>query len=224
MGLRPPGEFIPVAEQTGLIRRIDKWVLRQACSQVQSWREEGLLPFRLAVNTSAPDLTDDLSASVRDIASETGFPPQDLDIEITERTLGEDDAISHEILADLKRLGVRIAIDDFGVDYSSLSRLRSFPVDVLKIDRTFVHDLEYEGRVMAPSLVALAHNLGVEVVAEGVETPRQLARLKEAGCMLAPATFWRRQLRPRSFGSGCSWVPGAPRFKGEASPASDSNR
>ena len=180
-GLVFPGEFIPLAEQSGLIALIGEWVLHRACRQVQAWREEGLPPFRLAVNIARRELRSDISRLVRCVVPETGLLPADLELEITERDLGDDDAIAEAVLADLRRLGVRIAIDDFGTGYSSLSRLQSFPVDTLKVDRMFVQDVE-QGGAIALSMVALGHSLGLEVVAEGVETSLQYARLSEAGC------------------------------------------
>jgi diguanylate cyclase (GGDEF)-like protein len=180
-GLLPPGEFVSVAERSGLITGMSEWVLQRACAQVRAWRDDGLPEFRVAVNISHRDLRTGMSRLVRRVLAESGLPAGALELEITERDLGEEPAIAETALAEVKELGVRVAIDDFGTGYSSLSRLQDLPVDVLKIDRSFVQSPEHDAATVL-SIVALGHSFGLEVLGEGVETPGQYVRLREADC------------------------------------------
>ncbi|MEJ7893284.1 MAG: EAL domain-containing protein [Solirubrobacteraceae bacterium] len=180
-GLLPPGEFIPVAEATGLAADITKWVLTHACRQARDWQSAGLASLRVAVNSCSRELTGGLLGLIRDTLRAADLEPECLEIEVTERFLGEDDAVRDEMLVELKRLGVYITLDDFGTGYSSLARLRDFPVDVIKIDRLFITELDRTAAI-AKTIIALAGNLGVAVIAEGVEHEHQLAWLREAGC------------------------------------------
>jgi EAL domain-containing protein (putative c-di-GMP-specific phosphodiesterase class I) len=188
-GLTAPDTFIPVAEETGLIVPLGRWVLEEACRQAVEWRDRD--PDRMltmCVNLSArqfqhPDLVADITATL----ARTGLAPESLKLEITESAAMRDAVITTWTLGELKSLGIRIAIDDFGTGYSSLSYLRQFPIDTLKIDRSFVSDLGQgaRGTAIAKSIIALARSLHVGVTAEGVETSIQEAILRRIGCDLA---------------------------------------
>ena len=184
-GLIPPGHFIPVAEETGLISAIGEWVLRETCRQGQEWRDAGLPPLTLAVNLSAHQLHHgDLAATVLQVLNDTGFPAEWLELELTESALMQREAEAVTILERLRGLGLHLAMDDFGTGYSSLAYLRRFPLDVLKIDKSFVDDLPQQREAMeiAATIIAMGHTLGLKVLAEGVETPEQLAFLQLKGC------------------------------------------
>jgi diguanylate cyclase (GGDEF)-like protein len=183
-----PGQFIPLAEEAGLITEIDRWVLREACGQVARWLAElpaGGTGFGLHVNLSARQLhRPDLALDVDRVLREHGIPPQRLTLEITESGLGHDRQAAVEQLRALAELGVHLAIDDFGTGYSSLSYLRHLPVDVLKIDKTFTDELRdvATGPPLAQAVIALAAALGMSTVAEGIEEPGQAGRLLALGC------------------------------------------
>ncbi|HSL59970.1 MAG TPA: EAL domain-containing protein [Acidimicrobiales bacterium] len=185
-GLVPPGEFIPVAEQTGLIERLGEVVLRAACAQLRSWRDDAGMPqLLMAVNLSARQLLrPGLASEVGEILDAAGIEPADVCLEITESALLAQDESATAAVRALKALGVRIAVDDFGTGYSSLSHLTQLPVDVLKIDRSFISgiDADAHDRALVRSIVGLAHDLGITAVAEGVETGAQLATLASIGC------------------------------------------
>ena len=180
-GLVLPGEFIPIAEQAGLTPEITAWVLQQACHQARRWQDAGIPPMRVAVNSCSRELSGHLCETVKGALRATRLAADRLELEVTERILSEDDKVQEEMLAELRELGVSIALDDFGTGYSSLARLRSFPVDVLKIDRTFIAELHKTGAI-AKTIITLGANLGLRVIAEGVEHERQRAWLKSAGC------------------------------------------
>ncbi|KQX01515.1 signaling protein [Massilia sp. Root418] len=186
-GMVPPNEFIPLAEETGLINPLGDWVLRTACAQLRSWIEQGLPPLRVAVNLSVRQLLQkEFAASVEAVLADTGLPPHLLELEITESTLMENAQDTLKALHRLRGLGVRLSIDDFGTGYSSLSYLKRFPVDIIKIDRSFVRDVPMDADDVAivTAIIALAHSLRLEVVAEGVETEAQLNFLKGRNCDL----------------------------------------
>ncbi|MDF1486267.1 EAL domain-containing protein [Ramlibacter sp. H39-3-26] len=184
-GLIPPARFIPVAEATGVIGEIGDWVLVEACRQGQRWRDEGLPPLTLAVNVSPRQfLLGDMVGRIAEVLEETGFPAQNLELEVTEGALMEREQDGLQALRRLRALGARIAIDDFGTGYSSLAYLKRFPLDVLKIDRSFITGLpdDADDVAISATIIAMGHSLGVEVLAEGVETPEQLAFLRGKGC------------------------------------------
>jgi len=187
-GFIPPDEFIPIAEESGLILELGRFVLNEACRQTARWREQaGLDELSISVNVSGHQLYDDqFVQDVERALLDTKLPANRLILELTESTLLTDTATVHRRLQELKNLGVRLAIDDFGTGYSSLSYLHSFPVDYLKIDRSFVNSLNeqrnHQGRVMVRSIISIAHNLQLGVVAEGIERPDQLDELVDAGC------------------------------------------
>ena len=186
-GLIPPSRFIPVAEETGLIAAIGEWVLRETRRQGRQWVEAGLPPLNLAVNLSPHQFRHgDISATVAKVLAETGFPAERLELELTESALMEREAEAVEILQRLRALGVRLAIDDFGTGYSSLAYLKRFPLDVLKIDKSFVDDIPrlQDDMEIAAAIVALGHTLRLKVLAEGVETAEQLVFLSAQGCDL----------------------------------------
>jgi diguanylate cyclase len=184
-GVIVPSEFIPLAEESGLILPIGEWVLREACRQARQWRDAGLRPLRVAVNVSAQQFRyKNLLAVVRAALETAGLEPRYLELELTETAVMQDAEQSIEILRQLSALGVRISVDDFGTGYSSLSYLRRLPLDKLKIDRTFIRELAMnrEDAEIVRAIVSLAHNLRLKVIAEGVETPDQLAFLRALGC------------------------------------------
>ena len=185
LGSVPPTRFIRLAEETGLIIPIGEWVLREACRQIQAWEAVGLPPVTVAVNVSAVQFQhSDLTKLVSDLLEESGLRPQCLELEITESAIVADVPRAKLMLQKLSDLGIRLSIDDFGTGYSSLGQLRWLPLDALKIDRAFVKDLpeNQDDSAITSAIIAMAHRLGVRVVAEGVETEAQLAFLKEHGC------------------------------------------
>jgi EAL domain-containing protein (putative c-di-GMP-specific phosphodiesterase class I) len=179
-----PEEFIPLLEETGLITKIGGWVMRQACAQGALWREAGC-PIEMAVNVSARQLDSDaFVADVRAALDASGLDPQALTIEITETTLMRDAEQTVRRLTAVKALGVRIAIDDFGTGYSSLTHVQKFPVDALKIDRSFISGLKdnKEGAALIHTLVQLGKALSIETVAEGIELQQELSLLQGERC------------------------------------------
>ena len=185
LGMVPPGRFIGLAEETGLIVPIGAWVLQTACRQLKQWQEEGLGPLRVAVNLSARQFGQkDLVESVAEILVETGLDPACLEIELTEGLVMTDVERAIGVLRNLKFLGVKLSIDDFGTGYSSLSYLKRFPIDVLKIDQSFVRDItiDAEDAAIAAAIISLAHSLKLQVIAEGVETEAQLTFLRRHNC------------------------------------------
>ena len=184
-GLINPGEFIPLAEEVGLIKPLGSWVLRQACQSARSWQLAGFCAIPVAVNVSAMQFSDEgLVKEVEDLLTEIGLEPRYLELEVTEGVLMQDMNRSVAMLKRLKSLGVTLAIDDFGTGYSSLSYLTRFPLDRLKLDRSFVQDLHrnHTNAEVARAVITLAHALGLEVVAEGVETLEEYDFLRQLAC------------------------------------------
>ena len=187
LGLLAPNEFVPLAEESGLIVEVDTWVLRRTCAQAAAWLSSGLPPVRVAVNLSARHFQspERLVGTIRDALSESGLHPSLLELEVTEGLAVVEDR-SAEVLQRVRDLGVSISIDDFGTGYSMLGRLHRFPVDRLKIDRSFVREI-VSARAEAPivsAIVAMARSLGIETVAEGIETLEQQTYLRNRGCDL----------------------------------------
>jgi diguanylate cyclase (GGDEF)-like protein len=183
-GVVQPDDFIPLLEETGLIVSIGRWVLERACTQATAWREQGY-PVGIAVNVSARQLdSDEIVADVEHALSDSGLDPGALTLEITETTLMRDAEDTVRRLTAIKALGVRVAIDDFGTGYSSLSHLRQFPVDALKIDRSFITGLGHnlEGETLIHTLVQLGKALSIETIAEGIEQPSELSLLQDEQC------------------------------------------
>jgi diguanylate cyclase (GGDEF)-like protein/PAS domain S-box-containing protein len=185
LGLVSPAEFIPIAEECGLMIPIGRWVMGQACHQAQAWREIGLAPIRIAVNISAAELrARDFLKGVGVILEETGLDPHLLELELTETFLVQDSTAMSAVLHDLKRLGLKLALDDFGTGYSSLNHLRRFPIDTLKIDRSFVRNIttNSDDASIICAVISMGKNLHMRVVAEGVETREQLTFLRDREC------------------------------------------
>jgi EAL domain-containing protein (putative c-di-GMP-specific phosphodiesterase class I) len=181
----PPVEFIPVAEQSGLIVPIGEWVLRTACQMNKQFQDKGLPPFRIAVNISGVQFhRADIVKQVSEILKETRLDPKWLELEVTESVFMENMNMAIEILNQLHRLGVELAIDDFGTGYSSLSYLRQFPIDRLKIDQSFIRNAlnNNDDRAIAKTIISLAHSLGLKVIAEGVETGDHEDFLRQENC------------------------------------------
>ena len=184
LGMVAPHRFIGLAEETGLIVPIGAWVLRTACAQAKAWQDAGHGPLRVAVNLSPRQFGEPgLLADIAGVLAATGLPPACLDIELTEGLFMHDVALAVDLLHKLKGLGLALSIDDFGTGYSSFSYLRKFPIDVLKIDRSFVSDIRRDDEAaIVVSIIALAHNLKLRVIAEGVESEDQLDYLRRNGC------------------------------------------
>jgi diguanylate cyclase (GGDEF)-like protein len=184
-GLIAPIHFIPIAEETGLILEIGEWVLRETCRQGQRWKAAGFLPLILAVNVSAQQFRRcDINALVAAVLAETGFPAGQLELELTESGLMDNQDRAVEVLNNLRAQGIRLAIDDFGTGYSSLAYLKRFPLDVLKIDKSFIDDIPHfqDDMEITATIIAMGHILGFKVLAEGVETQEQLDFLRKKGC------------------------------------------
>jgi diguanylate cyclase (GGDEF)-like protein len=195
-GIVQPNDFIPLLEETGLIVEIGRWVLVRACEQAAKWRNEGH-PVGIAVNVSARQLDSDrILADVKDALAAATLEPESLTLEITETTLMRDTAETVGRLTAIKDLGVRVAIDDFGTGYSSLAHLRQFPVDSLKIDRSFVTGVgeNSEGETLIHTLVQLGKALGIETIAEGIEQQAELALLRDEACDSGQGFFFARPL------------------------------
>jgi EAL domain-containing protein (putative c-di-GMP-specific phosphodiesterase class I) len=189
-----PGEFIPIAEESGFIIDLDFWVLEEACRQAQAWLRDGLPPVRLSVNLSGRHFTapERIVGSVCAVLARTGFDPAWLELEVTEGVSVSESEEVAEALGELRALGVGIAIDDFGTGYSALGRLHRFPVDRLKIDQSFVANIT-SAETTAPlvvAIVAMARGLGLETIAEGVETAEQRDYLRGQGCDHAQGYFF----------------------------------
>jgi diguanylate cyclase (GGDEF)-like protein len=192
-----PAVFVPLAEQTGLVSLLGRQVLRAACAHAAAWNAEA--PLTLSVNLSAVQLaSDDLVDLVREALADSGLAPERLVLEITETVLVEDALSVGPRLAALRALGIRIALDDFGTGYSALGYLQKIPVDIVKIDRAFVRDVHLGARqsALAATVMTLAENLDLEVIAEGIELPEQAARLRELGCRLGQGFLYSQALPP----------------------------
>jgi len=184
-GLSLPENFIELAEETGMIVRIGEWVMREACRFNRSLQDRGIAPMRVAINLSARQLTRyDLVRAVEQALSEARLSAQCLELELTESMVMEDPESVIAILTQLQGLGIQLSIDDFGTGYSSLSHLKRFPVTSLKIDQSFVRELDQEANASAivKAIISIGHSLDMKVIAEGVETEQQMSFLVENGC------------------------------------------
>ena len=187
-GIVAPDEFIPFAEARGLITPIGRWVLHEACRQLKAWHDAGLPQVPVAVNLSALELRQrDVVADIRQVLDATGLAPRFLEIEITETVLMQQGTSAASMLAALRALGVRVSIDDFGTGYSSLAYLKRYPIDKLKIDRSFVTDTpgSSDDVAIVTAIIQMGHSLQLQVVAEGMETAEQQHMLRTLGCDLA---------------------------------------
>jgi EAL domain-containing protein (putative c-di-GMP-specific phosphodiesterase class I) len=195
-GVVQPDDFVPLLEETGMIAEIGAWVLREACRQSAAWREKGHA-IGMSVNVSARQLdTDEFITNVRDALKESGMDPAMLTLEITETTIMRDTDLTVSRLKKVKELGVRIAIDDFGTGYSSLSHLQQFPVDALKIDRSFIARLTQspEGETLIRTLVQLGKAMSIETLAEGIERQHELDLLQDEQCDSGQGFLFARPL------------------------------
>ena len=183
-GIIPPDKFIHIAEESGFIIDINKWVIQAACQQNSNWRKAGLKPMRIAVNLSGYHFArQDIIHTIKDALQEANLDAHNLEVEITENVLMQDTKETISILEELKDLSLRIALDDFGTGYSSLSYITAFPVDIIKIDRSFVMGctLQQNNLVIIKAIIAMGHSLGLKIVAEGIETEEQFLLMKELG-------------------------------------------
>jgi diguanylate cyclase (GGDEF)-like protein len=199
LGLVSPAEFIPVAEESGLIVPIGRWVLRTACKQVAAWRDAGLGTINVSVNLSARQTRDGhLVHDILDALRQAGLSPAQLELEITETVLMDNVHANVDMLHRLQTEGICLAIDDFGTGYSSMAYLKRFPIDQVKIDRTFVRDIPGDGddEAITTAIIAMAHSLGLSVVAEGVETAQQLEFLRNAGCDIMQGFYFAEPKPP----------------------------
>ncbi|MCI0529226.1 MAG: EAL domain-containing protein, partial [Nitrospira sp.] len=201
-GLITPMEFIPIAEETGLVVPIGEWVLRTACAQNRAWQEMGFPPLCVAVNLSSRQFKEpNLVETVAQILRDTNLNPHFLELELTEGIVMENAATTIQTLRELKELGVQFSIDDFGTGYSSLSYLKRFPIDTLKIDRSFVMDIpaDPDDVAIATVVITLAHSLELEVIAEGVEIKEQLTFLRSRGCDKMQGYLFSRPVPAEAF-------------------------
>jgi EAL domain-containing protein (putative c-di-GMP-specific phosphodiesterase class I) len=210
-GLVQPAEFIPLAESTGLIVQLGEWVLEEACTQAAQWMRAGLPPFRLAVNVSAREFSPSLPSRVAATLDRHGLAPSWLELEITESTLMRDIERVIDIMDQITALGVSLSLDDFGTGYSSLSYLKRFPIDTLKIDRSFTTGIPEDGNdcAIASTIISIGQQLGHRVIAEGVETAEQLEFLRGAGCDEVQGYLFSRPLAALPFEQALreSWLP-----------------
>jgi diguanylate cyclase (GGDEF)-like protein len=195
-----PAEFIPLAEETGLIVPLGQWVLDEACRQARAWQTEVAGSLSMAINVASRQLQDPaFTASLAATVRRSGVRPADLVLELTESALLDDGETTAASIAGMKEVGVRIALDDFGTGYSSLSHLRRFPIDVLKIDRSFVNGIDGDDdgeRALVHSIIRLARSLDLETVAEGIERPAQVARLRALGARLGQGFHFAHPMDP----------------------------
>ncbi|WP_242538924.1 bifunctional diguanylate cyclase/phosphodiesterase [Trinickia acidisoli] len=199
LGAVPPSDFIPVAEETGAIVPIGAWVLREACRQGAEWRARGLAPIHMAVNLSARQFADPhLHESILDALVDAGLPGEYLELELTESMVMRHPEQAVRWLTAIKRTGVRLSIDDFGTGYSSLAYLNRFPIDVVKIDRSFIRNVpdSHSDTQITSAVIALGHSLGLAVIAEGAETQKQIDFLRKEGCDEVQGYFFSRPIPP----------------------------
>ena len=201
-GLVPPSQFVPIAEDCGLILQIGRWVLREACRQARAWQDAGLPPLPISVNVSAVEFRDKgFVQGVRTILAETGLEARYLELELTERVLMDDAESTASVLQELKMMGVHLSVDDFGTGYSSLSYLRQFPIDVLKIDKSFIHQItaDPDDSTIVSAIVNMGKSLKHLVVAEGIETQLQRAYLQTQQCAEGQGYLFSRPLGAAQF-------------------------
>lgn len=202
LGMVSPAKFIPLAEENGLINSIGEWVIREACSQMQEWNLTGMDPIRVAVNLSPRQLyQQDLADMILDTALEYSIVPRNIELEITESLLMDDTEASITTLKKLKEWGMHVSIDDFGTGYCSLAYLKRFPIETLKIDRSFVMDIttDPDDAAICSAIIALGHKLRLNVTAEGIETSEQLEFLKQQGCDEAQGFYFSKPLPAAEF-------------------------
>jgi len=203
LGLVPPGRFLAIAEDCGLIVPIGRWVLREACRQARAWQMSGMTPLSIAINVSPMELrAPDFVSGVCSILKETGLEPRYLELELTESALTEHSRSASCVLTELRDIGVLLAVDDFGTDSASLTRLKHFPIHALKIDKSVVRDLttDEDDAGIVTAMIGMGKTLHMQVVAEGVETRQQLEILREHGCPQAQGYYFGRPVPAEDFG------------------------
>jgi EAL domain-containing protein (putative c-di-GMP-specific phosphodiesterase class I) len=201
-GLISPAEFIPLAEETGLITALGEWGLKAACNQIKEWERLGLGLHKIAVNLSSRQFqTRKLLTLLHDTLAETGLDPAFLELEITESAVMENPEQAVELLREIRAIGISIAIDDFGTGYSSLAYLKKFPVNTIKIDQSFIAELtkDSDDAAIVESIIQMAHSLNLKVVAEGVETLEQLEFLREKKCHEVQGYYFSKPLPAEQF-------------------------
>ena len=202
LGAVSPVQFIPVAEETGLIATIGRWVLQTACEQNAQWLRDGLPPVRICVNLSLRQLEDpSLVKDIQSALAQSGLPAHLLELELTESMIMHNVERAVSVLTNIKKLGVRLAIDDFGTGYSSLAQLKRFPIDTLKVDRSFIREITHDpgDRAITEAIIAMGKTLSLTIVAEGVETPEQKAFLRGRGCDEMQGYYFSTPVRPEEF-------------------------
>ncbi len=216
LGLLPPGQFIPLAESSGLMPAIGTWVLCEACRQMRKWQALAWQPFRLAVNVSASQVGPMFDAEIQRVLTDADLPAECLEIELTESVAFGNPALFATFDA-LRALGVHFAADDFGTGYSCLQHLKCCPIGTLKIDQSFVVGLAKDARdrTIVRTVIQLAHGLGMDVVAEGVETPESLAQLRDAGCDAVQGFLFAKPMPATAFAGFVT------QWKGSAMNATD---
>lgn len=206
LGRISPDKFIHLAEETGFIIKLGEWVLRTAINQIDLWFKDGLQTFSVAINISSRQLESDiLTKLLTELLAETPLPEKTLTLEMTESLLIENSTRSNNSLENFKQLGINLSIDDFGTGYSSLSYLKQFPVDILKIDKSFIHDItqDKDDAILTQAIINLAHNFNLQVIAEGVETIRQLNFLKQNHCDMIQGYYYSKPLNAKDFYQYC---------------------
>ncbi len=201
LGIMSPGKFIPLAEETGLIVPLGEWILRESCRQASRWQDEGYSSLILSVNVSVRQLEDfHFVDKIKTILHETGLDPKRLELEITESVLANVKS-TISILKEIRKLGIRISVDDFGTGYSTLSYIKEFPIDTLKIDQSFVKDIHTskESKEIAKAIINLANSIGLHVIAEGVELKEHVDELNKDGCILGQGYYYSKPLQIGAF-------------------------
>ncbi|MDM7985751.1 MAG: EAL domain-containing protein [Smithella sp.] len=202
LGVVTPAQFIPIAEETGLIVPIGRWVLKTACAQNVAWQKQGLPPVSMAVNLSLRQLTDEsFLQDIREVLQETGMAPNYLELEITESMVMHNPERLIPILTKIKAMGIRLAIDDFGTGYSSLAQLRNFPIDSIKVDRSFIRNLpqDMDNKAITEAIITMGRSLNLTVVAEGVETKEQESFLRQKVCDEMQGFYFSKPIEPDQF-------------------------
>ncbi|MEK6621503.1 MAG: EAL domain-containing protein, partial [Planctomycetota bacterium] len=200
-GLIPPGEFIPIAEESGLILPVGAWVLRRACKQCKDWMDGGLKPIRISINVASHQLrSSDFAGQVIAILTETGLPANLLELEITESNMMDNSLSCMKVLQTFRDMGIHISIDDFGTGYSCLSYLSRFPITTLKIDRAFVNNLQDSNNAeITRAIISLSHSLKLDVIAEGAEVADQVKFLGIHGCTVVQGFFYSKPVSAEVF-------------------------
>lgn len=202
LGIIPPGKFIPLAEETGLIIPLGKWILRESCKQTMLWQKQGFPNLIISVNVSVRQLEDsNFIDSVLEILKETELDPRCLELEVTE-SIFADVKNAASILQELRSMGIKISVDDFGTGYSSLSYIKHLPIDILKVDGSFIRDIHSndESKAIVNAIITLANAIGLNVIAEGIELEEHVEELKTGGCLLGQGFYFSKPMKSEAFG------------------------